>query len=89
MLTEGPTEAESEIVGRHYRYYQELVEEGIALLVGRTQDNSANTLGLAILKANDQDSAWRIAELDPAVREGVMNLEVRPYSIALFGDINS
>lgn len=89
LISEGPTEAESEIVGRHFHYYQKLVNDGVALLVGRTQDNSANTLGLAILKAADLESAWRIAEFDPAVREGVMTLEVRPYSIALFGDINS
>lgn len=85
MLTVGPTEDEMRIVSEHFQYYKRLVEEGQALIVGRTQENTAETLGLAIVHAPDLESAIELAYADPAVTHGVMKAEVRPYSIALFG----
>ena len=85
MLTVGPTEDEMRIVSEHFQYYKKLVDEGRALIVGRTQENTAETLGLAIVHAQDFESASELAHADPAVACGVMTAEVRPYSIALFG----
>lgn len=87
MLTEGPTEDEMRIVSDHFQYYKGLVEEGRALIVGRTQEDTAETLGLAIVHAPDFESAVVLAHADPAVALGVMTAEVRRYSIALFGSI--
>lgn len=83
MLTIGPTESEREVVRRHYAYMKLLVEQGVAILVGRTQENTAETLGLCIFQAGDEDEAVRIVKEDPAVAEGIMAGEVRPFKVAL------
>ncbi len=84
MLTEGATPEEISIVSRHFQYYSDLVASGRALLVGRTQENTAETLGLAIITATGSDEAYAIANADPAVSSNVMSAEIRPYSVAIF-----
>ncbi len=86
MLTEGPTPEEIGIVSEHFQYYTDLVATGRALLVGRTQENTAETMGLAIIAARDFDEAFAMASADPAVSSDVMSAEIRPYSLALFAD---
>lgn len=83
MVTEGPTPEEARIVGEHFAYLKGLTEAGVMVLVGRTQNNDENTLGLAIFRADDDAAARAIMEADPAVRQGVMTAELFPYRIAL------
>ena len=84
MLTEGPTSEEMGIVSEHFQYYTDLVASGRALLVGRTQENTGETMGLAIIAAKDSDEAHAMANADPAVSSNVMSSEIRPYSVAIF-----
>jgi uncharacterized protein YciI len=86
MLTEGPTPEETACVSAHFQYYSALVASEQALLVGRTQENTAETLGLAIISAPDITGARKMAEADPAVANGVMSVDVRSYTIALLGE---
>jgi uncharacterized protein len=86
MLTEGPTDAERETVGKHFQYYTRLTGAGQAFLVGRTQNADEHTIGLAIIHARDQEHADLVAARDPAVSEGVMSAQVLPYKIALMGE---
>ena len=88
MLTEGPTERESEITSRHFAYLKGLVEKGVVILAGRTLNSDENTFGITILNAENKDSARQIMLDDPAVREGVMNAELYPYRIALIAEKN-
>jgi uncharacterized protein YciI len=83
MLSSGKTEIEDEVIGRHFRYVQALVQEGRALLVGRTLTEDEGTFGLVIFRADDLASAFALAEADPAVVHGVMRVEVYPFRVVL------
>ncbi len=86
LLTSGPTEAEIAAVGRHFAYWQGLVEAGVALVVGRTQTTGPDTLGLAIFRAETEAEAQEIAKIDPGIVAGVFHFRVMPYQVALLGD---
>lgn len=88
MLTAGPTEREQRIVGEHFEYWQALAAQGTALLVGRTQDAGAQTVGLSPFEAPDEASAVALCQTDPTVSEGVMTSTVQPYRVALLADRN-
>ena len=83
MVTVGSTPEESETVSRHFAYLKDLNEKGVAILMGRTQNNDENTLGIVIFEAEDESAARMIMENDPAVRGGVMRAVLYPYQIAL------
>lgn len=83
MVTEAPTPEEIETVSRHFAYLKDLTEKGVMILMGRTQNNDENTLGIAIFEAEDESAARMIMENDPAVRAGVMRAVLYPYQIAL------
>lgn len=83
LVTEGPTPEEAAIVARHFAYLQDLTERGVMVLVGRTQNNDADTLGLAIFRAESDAAAEAIMRADPAVQNGVMTARLYPYKIAL------
>jgi uncharacterized protein YciI len=86
MVTEGPTPEEMETVSRHFAYLMDLTDKGTMILVGRTQNNDENTLGIAIFEAEDDSAARWIMQNDPAVVGGVMRAELYPYKIALMRD---
>ena len=48
MLTQGPTPKEEQIVEQHFQYLQALAEEGVMILVGRTQNQDETAFGIAI-----------------------------------------
>jgi uncharacterized protein YciI len=83
MVTVGPTPDEAAIVSQHFAYLENLTTQGVMLLVGRTQDNSPDTIGLAIFQAESEDQARAIMENDPAVKNGVMQAKLFPFKIAL------
>ncbi len=77
------TEMENEIVGRHFRMLQGLLEEGKLVLAGRTQTMNEKTFGIVILEVESEEEARSIMENDPGVKEGVMMAELFPYRVAL------
>jgi uncharacterized protein YciI len=83
MVTEGPTPEEAETVSRHFAYLTQLTEQGIMVIVGRTQNNDEHTFGIAIFEAEDESAARQIMTNDPAVQGGVMRATLYPYKIAL------
>ncbi len=83
MVTESATPEESETVSRHFAYLKDLTEKGVTILMGRTQNNDENTLGIVIFEAEDESAARMIMENDPAVGAGVMRAVLYPYQIAL------
>jgi uncharacterized protein len=89
MVTVGPTPEEQAIVSEHFAYLEALTVQGVMLLVGRTQDNSPRTFGIAIFQAESEEQAQAIMQSDPAVRRGVMRAELFPFRIALAGRINA
>lgn len=82
MLTSGPTEHETEVIGSHFSYLEELTRQGRVVLAGRTIDQGPATLGIVVLETGGVE-ARQIMERDPAVREGVMTAELIPFGLAL------
>ena len=83
MLTEGPTEREQKIVSQHFTYLQELTLQGVAILVGRSQTADEDSLGIIVYQASSEETARRLMENDPAVKQGVMRASFYPFRIAL------
>jgi len=83
MVTEGPIPEEAETVSRHFAYLSDLTDKGVMILVGRTQNNDESTMGIAIFEAEDEATARKIMENDPAVAGGVMRATLHPYKVAL------
>lgn len=88
MLTEGPTERESDVTSRHFAYLKSLLENGVLILAGRTLNDDESTFGITILNAETEEIARGIVNNDPAVREGVMRAELFPYRVALISEKN-
>ena len=83
MLTEGSTPEDEEIISRHFAYLSDLTEQGVMILVGRTQTADESTFGIAIFEAENETAARAIMENDPAVKNGVMTATLYPYKVAL------
>jgi uncharacterized protein YciI len=84
MLTDGPTERETEIVAAHFAYLQDLVAAGTVLMAGRTTNSDERAFGIAVFVAESEAKANAIVQGDPAVKHGVMQAELFPYRIALW-----
>jgi uncharacterized protein YciI len=84
MLTEGPSEQESRIVGEHFNYLKELTDAGTVLMAGRTLIADERTFGIVVFIAESEANAEELVRNDPAVRHGVMRAELFPYSVALW-----
>jgi len=89
MVTVESTPEEQAIVGEHFAHLETLTQQGVVLLVGRTQDNSPNTFGIVIFQAESHKRAFEIMNSDPAVQKGIMRAELFPFRIALAGEIDS
>ena len=84
MLTEGPTDLESSVVGEHFEYLQKLVAEGVVYMAGRTLNNDVRTFGIVLFEAASESDAVVLMKNDPAVKQGVMKAELFPYRVALW-----
>jgi|SRR5581483_4943609 len=83
MLTHGPTTEEAEIVAQHFSYLQQLTEQGVVVLAGRTLNTDERSFGVVIFRADSEEAARKVMEQDPAVSRQVMRAELYPYRIAL------
>lgn len=77
------TDADRAQVSAHFEYLKAAVAQRQVVLAGRTAEPLAQTFGLVIFEAADDAAARRFMEGDPAVRAGVMQATLHPYSIAL------
>ncbi|MCU0317007.1 MAG: hypothetical protein MUC92_10480 [Fimbriimonadaceae bacterium] len=85
MLLEGPTEEEWGALGDHITFWQSMSDRGLVLLLGRTQTNGPETIGLGIFLAPSYEGAKQLVQADPAVRGGVFKGFVFPYKVAVLG----
>lgn len=83
MLTEGPTPAEQEAVGRHFAYLQGLCRAGVMHLAGRTLGDDEEGFGICLFSAASEEEARQLMGEDPAVVAGVMVARLFPYRVAL------
>ncbi len=82
LLREGPNAMEAAALSRHVIYLQEAQEAGLLLLAGRTQSEDPAGYGIVIFLAEEESSAERFMQRDPAVAEGVMRAVLHPYALA-------
>ncbi|HUR73609.1 MAG TPA: YciI family protein [Sporichthya sp.] len=75
------TDTEQEVFGRHFAHLQRLLAEGTLVLAGPTL-GPVNT-GIAILRAPDEHTAAAIMNADPAIAEGLVQGELRPFRVSL------
>ena len=80
-MADKPTEEEQATVAEHFNYLRQALASGRLVLAGRSIDNKP--VGLVIFEAPDEAAARAFMEFDPAVRNGVMKAELKPYRIAL------
>ncbi|RMF79925.1 MAG: hypothetical protein D6737_09815, partial [Chloroflexi bacterium] len=65
-------------------YLQRLIDDGTAVLFGRTQNTDYTSMGIIIMQAKSEAEARAIIEQDPAVQNRIFRAELYPYRIALF-----
>lgn len=82
MLTDGPTPAEEQVLAAHSRYLSALVEQGQALMFGRTANRDERTFGIVVFRAATAQAAEEVMAADPAVRNGIMDAELFPFRLA-------
>ena len=85
MLTVGPNEQEMQLMGEHVRHLQQLLNDGVLILAGRTQYDDMRTMGLVVFRAVDDQAARELMLSDPPVAGGVMSAELHPYQVAFLG----
>ncbi len=74
---------DDQAVDLHFAYLQQLLEAGILVLAGRTQETNTHTFGIVIFECNGETEANEIMKSDPAVQKGIMVASLFPYKIAL------
>jgi uncharacterized protein len=84
MLSDGPTQEESQAVAEHFSYLQGLASEGRLFMAGRTLLTDERTFGIALFAAASDEEARRVLADDPAVLRGVMRGEVYPFRTAIW-----
>ena len=82
-FAEGFTEFELQKVSEHFDYLKRLTDGGTVLLAGKTPNIPHRGFGIVIFKAESEESARRVVDDDPAVRNKVFVAELYPFGVAL------
>ena len=77
-----PTPEEERIVGEHYARLLRLRDEGKLVLAGPSPV-AGDTIGIAVFDVDDEAEVQAILDVDPAVVNGVMTAEIRPFRISI------
>lgn len=67
-------------VGEHVAHYMKLNEKGSLLIGGPFLDNTG---GMMVAKGETLESITKFAESDPAVKSGLLVIEIKPWLIAM------
>ena len=77
------TDKDKQTVGEHFERLKKALADGIVILAGRTDEANDKTFGIVIFYAKDEASARDFMLGDPAVKAGIMDATLHPYSVAL------
>ena len=80
-LNNGPSEEEGKLMGEHFTYLKQKFDEGKVMMVGPCADTS---MGIGILETDTREEAEEIGNNDPAVKAGIVTLEIKDYRISLW-----
>lgn len=73
----------SNTVQAHFKHLQDMLADGKLVFAGRTEIEPDKTFGIVVFEAASIEEAKETAQNDPAVKAGIMSVEVFPYKIAL------
>jgi uncharacterized protein len=74
---------ENAAVGKHFERLAQATAQGQVILAGRTTEPLAQTFGIVIFEADNEQLAREFMEADPAVVAGVMSATLHSYAVAL------
>ncbi|HVO74010.1 MAG TPA: YciI family protein [Ignavibacteriaceae bacterium] len=74
---------DKETIQVHFKRLQDMLAEGKLITAGRTDVENAKTFGIVVFEADSFEDAVNIANEDPAVKAGIMSVEVFPFHLAL------
>lgn len=88
MLVTGPTPEEAQATSDHFNYLEQLTEQGVIILAGRTLNTDPRSFGIIVFNAATDADAQALVDNDPAVQCGVFRAELFPYRVALIREAN-
>jgi uncharacterized protein len=74
---------DNKTIKEHFDRLKKMYTDGLIILAGKTETWDEKMFGIVIYNAASLEKAKEIAENDPAVKKGIMTVEVYPYKIAL------
>ena len=77
------SDKENAAVGKHFERLAQATAQGQVILAGRTKEALAQTFGIVIFEADNEQLARQFMEADPAVVAGLMSATLHPYAVAL------
>lgn len=77
------TDKETAVIGQHFERLARATASGQVILAGKTSEALDRTFGLVVFEAEDEASARRFMETDPAVVAGIMSATLHPCAVAL------
>ncbi len=72
------------IIQQHFEYLKSLTETGTMIMVGRTDVDMKDNIGIAVFAANTKEEAEGIMNADPCIMHGIMTAELFPFRLSLF-----
>ena len=70
------------MLSAHVQYLQNLLDNGQAVIFGRTTNEDDSTFGMVVFEAENERDAREVMSNDPAVKGGIMTADLFPYRIA-------
>jgi len=80
-MVDTPTESEIRIVGEHFEYLKQMLDQDRLILAGRTEGAE---FGIVIFESENLATATDVMTHDPAIVQGVMSGEIFPYRLAFW-----
>jgi uncharacterized protein len=81
-MVDDPTDDEQRVVREHFEHLQGLLADGRLHLAGPAPDG-ADSFGIVVFDAEDEEAARATMDSDPAVVQGVMSARLHPFRVAL------
>jgi uncharacterized protein YciI len=82
MLDADPDLDADQLIAEHNQYLEDLQQQGVIILAGRTYDSDSTGFGIVIFRAASEEDAFEVMERDPGVRTGLMHAELYPFRLA-------
>lgn len=75
------TEQEEQIMSEHFLYLKDRFDEGKVIVAGPCEDRS---MGVSIWEVESREEAEEMIYNDPAVKAGIISVEIKNYRVSLW-----